>query len=70
MFLTLFFRIQTEQANEIARLIRQYITIDQKSRDTNGNQQQVCFGSSKYSFPTLSQMENVRKTIWLILNAF
>jgi myosin-15 len=25
-------RIQTEQANEIARLIRQYITIDQRMR--------------------------------------
>ena len=25
-------RIQTEQANEIARLIRQYITIDQRLR--------------------------------------
>ena len=27
-------RIQTEQANEIARLIRQYITIDQRIRGT------------------------------------
>ncbi len=27
-------RIQTEQANEIARLIRQYITIDQRLRGT------------------------------------
>ena len=27
-------RIQTEQANEIARLIRQYITIDQRLKGT------------------------------------
>jgi hypothetical protein len=40
-------RIQTEQANEIARLIRQYITIDQKSRDANGNQEGV---SSRQAF--------------------
>jgi hypothetical protein len=32
------FRIKTEQANEIARLIRQYITIDQKSREVGANQ--------------------------------
>lgn len=31
-------RIKTEQANEIARLIRQYITIDQKSREIGANQ--------------------------------
>merc|ERR1712048_1371151 len=28
-------RIQTDQANEIARLIRQYITIDQRARGMN-----------------------------------
>merc|ERR1712077_185775 len=29
-------RIQTDQANEIARLIRQYITIDQRMKGVDG----------------------------------
>jgi len=39
-------RIQTEQANEIARLIRQYITIDQRLRGGGSapNGQEVCQG--------------------------
>ena len=42
-------RIQTEQANEIARLIKQYITIDQRMKGVPlpAAPQQVC---TKYMF--------------------
>jgi len=44
------FRIKTEQANEIARLIRQYITIDQKSRDVGASQVSLVLSSTFYLF--------------------
>jgi len=34
-------RIQTDQANEIARLIRQYITIDQRMKGTEDNEKEI-----------------------------
>ena len=37
-------RIQTEQANEIARLIKQYITIDQRMKGVPITPAQVSFG--------------------------
>ncbi len=57
-------RIQTEQANEIARLIRQYITIDQKSRDANGNQEGV---SSRQAFVKSNPITtNNKYMVWRI----
>ena len=35
-------RIQTEQANEIARLIKQYITIDQRMKGVQVPQVSIC----------------------------
>jgi hypothetical protein len=62
-----FLRIQTEQANEIARLIRQYITIDQKSREELGGPQQVgafCGPFTRNRGPMLRFKKYFRRKNW------
>ena len=41
-------RIQTEQANEIARLIKQYITIDQRMKGVQVPQVSICLAIKIY----------------------
>ena len=53
-------RIQTEQANEIARLIKQYITIDQRMKGVTPVTHPVISSQQKKSFrETIKIMDNL-----------